>query len=97
MKGVGSRLLRRHGWQEGQGVGKRPGIREPIEAEGHAGRVRYGIGYRAPAGRPAAASGDGATVPKRARGNDRINPALAKAEDEEDPTRIVIGSIYDAR
>ena len=45
LQGVGSRVLKRQGWEEGQGVGgSRVGISEALENEGQNPRDKTGFG-----------------------------------------------------
>ncbi|EGD81867.1 hypothetical protein PTSG_11400 [Salpingoeca rosetta] len=64
-RGVGSMILRKHGWRAGEGVGRRGGgLVEALEAEGTAGR--RGIGYRGPP-QPGGGGGGGGSGGRRRR------------------------------
>ena len=46
-KGIGRRIMQRHGWKEGEGLGngRKEGIKEPIETRGQTNTCKHGIGY----------------------------------------------------
>jgi hypothetical protein len=45
-KGIGRRLMEKHGWRDGSGLGiSQRGIAKPIESEGQKPRERKGLGY----------------------------------------------------
>lgn len=45
-RGIGRRLMERHGWRDGTGLGRsQKGIAEPIESEGQKPKERKGLGY----------------------------------------------------
>lgn len=45
-RGIGRRLLEKHGWRDGIGLGKSQiGIAKPIESEGQKPKERKGLGY----------------------------------------------------
>ena len=44
--GFGSRILKRHGWNQGDGVGSsKQGIKEPINLQGQLPRKKIGLGF----------------------------------------------------
>ncbi len=45
-RGIGRRLMEKHGWRDGSGLGKsQKGIAQPIESDGQKPRERKGLGY----------------------------------------------------
>lgn len=44
--GFGSRILKKHGWDSGDGVGcRKQGISEPLRIDGQSSKKRIGLGY----------------------------------------------------